>query len=191
MIHAVSPLMVSHATCDVVAGLVGVVDGTRRRLRPLERQLRGALRVHFLVPTGGQHQYFYVLSQSGGVVLKSTSDWPMDPAGEGEASWASCRAFESWEQPLARQGRCSRLDRSRVISGEDEFFDENGRTLRRPGVAVSFPYAALAVPCLLPAALGVRRLLRRGYRRRRLLCIRCGYDLRATRTRCPECGLTP
>lgn len=139
---------------------------------------------------GHRHQYFYVLSQSGGVVVKSTSDWPMDPSGEHEAWWASCRVFESWEQPLARQDRCSRLGRFRAISGDDEFYDETGKTLTRPGMAFSFPYAALAFPFLLLPALALRRTLHRRWRRRRLLCVRCGYDLRATPTQCPECGLS-
>ena len=56
---------------------------------------------------------------------------------------------------------------------------------------VRVPYWLLAVVTgVLPAA-WLRR--RRRERRTRLLglCPRCGYDLRATPGRCPECGKVP
>ena len=48
-----------------------------------------------------------------------------------------------------------------------------------------------AIPALLVgllAAYGSYRGELEKYRRRLGLCIRCGYDLRATLDRCPECG---
>ena len=54
--------------------------------------------------------------------------------------------------------------------------------------------AGYAVPYALTGALGLLPLLRLGPRRRakakdsHLLCANCGYDLRATPDRCPECG---
>ena len=52
---------------------------------------------------------------------------------------------------------------------------------------VAFP---MWIPAALFAAVPAGRLVRRLNRRRRAagLCARCGYDLRATPGRCPECG---
>jgi hypothetical protein len=47
-----------------------------------------------------------------------------------------------------------------------------------------------ALTSVLPAV-WLRSALRDGHRRRAKLCINCGYDLRATPERCPECGTIP
>ena len=66
------------------------------------------------------------------------------------------------------------------------------------GAADSYTYYSLEIPYWSPIALtGVGPALAlwttaraRRFRRRRErgLCVRCGYDLRATPSRCPECG---
>ena len=59
-------------------------------------------------------------------------------------------------------------------------------------LAVSWWLPALAFAAL-PAARAWRRAVRRRRERRagRNLCPACGYDLRATPARCPECGHVP
>jgi lipopolysaccharide biosynthesis regulator YciM len=65
------------------------------------------------------------------------------------------------------------------------------------------PYAygergVMALPLALPAAAAavlpsvvVARLFARRLRANRGRCRACGYDLRATPEKCPECGATP
>ena len=48
-------------------------------------------------------------------------------------------------------------------------------------------HVAVAITSLIVLA----RLLRKINRLNRGLCYRCGYDLRATPDRCPECGAVP
>ena len=62
-------------------------------------------------------------------------------------------------------------------------------TYRVAGVAAPW-WAVVAATAALPAARLARRV-RRGRRAGPGHCVACGYDLRATPDRCPECGAVP
>ena len=63
-----------------------------------------------------------------------------------------------------------------------------------PAMSVGFPTWAIPGGCSTPRAIGLAVIYslqrRRGIRRRRGLCVRCGYDRRQSPDRCPECGAT-
>jgi hypothetical protein len=58
----------------------------------------------------------------------------------------------------------------------------------RSNFVVAVPFWFLALLCALPPALVVRGAMRRRGTMISGKCRRCGYDLRATPDRCPECG---
>jgi hypothetical protein len=55
----------------------------------------------------------------------------------------------------------------------------------------AIPYATLIAPCAVMPGVVLTRAWRRRRRARRGLCRQCGYDLRASPQRCPECGSVP
>ena len=57
-----------------------------------------------------------------------------------------------------------------------------------PIVAIIVPFWAIVLALALPAGWLGRRTYVQSRRRRLGLCARCGYDLRASEGKCPECG---
>lgn len=58
------------------------------------------------------------------------------------------------------------------------------------GYEARLPHWMLAFPLLIAGLIWVRRMSAGRHRLRALggLCLQCGYDLRASKDRCPECG---
>jgi hypothetical protein len=54
--------------------------------------------------------------------------------------------------------------------------------------SISLPYPLVIVPYLLFLLIRLTRFLIYRYRKSHIRCVKCGYDLRATPNRCPECG---
>jgi hypothetical protein len=62
------------------------------------------------------------------------------------------------------------------------------RVAARDGWVLVVPFWAVVVPIALLTGLALRARWSAGQRSRAGLCPACGYDLRATPDRCPECG---
>ena len=60
--------------------------------------------------------------------------------------------------------------------------------IKKPDVAVQVPFWLVTALAAFPPALRLRRRLVVRRRGRHGLCPDCGYDLRASTARCPECG---
>jgi hypothetical protein len=79
-----------------------------------------------------------------------------------------------------------------------DFYDEHPATNNVMFSAGTLSFRVAFVPLWAPVVLTgllpllrLRRALYRRGARRRGLCAQCGYDLRATPERCPECGAVP
>jgi hypothetical protein len=114
--------------------------------------------------------------------------------------WSAPRRF--WGEPSMgfSGGDLSRLKYSVAITHQFGPFgyhyyhhtpSTNPTSVTPSGYIIMFPHWLVILPLAISLALALRRLIRRRSSRFRAangLCLRCGYDIRATPNRCPECG---
>lgn len=132
---------------------------------------------------------WHLTSHAGGVWLyaqRSPSHVIWDGPDEGWLKMAvvhgdDCASYRALEREGIRVSSATRFGfASDLISG----IVSDWRVCRVPY------YALLTAACMLPA-LRLVGVARRLHRRLRGQCRFCGYDLRATPDRCPECGTVP
>src|SRR3954468_5045323 len=141
-------------------------------------------------------QYQWGIACGGGMMwyLFGGSAAPDDPGWDAKPGWSTiCARSASSVMYFAPPGG-PRSSSSFHFSADPRavawFPTENGKMVYSTGrgAYVRTPYWVPA--CLLvitPAGLLVRHIRQRR-RSRRGLCVKCGYDLRASPDRCPECG---
>jgi hypothetical protein len=92
-----------------------------------------------------------------------------------------------WREALARDRHGRRLRDIGIAYARVDYHGD-GRRVRR---ALYLPHWLLVAATIAAPAWRVGRMIRARRRPAAGRCPRCGYDLRATPERCPECGTAP
>jgi hypothetical protein len=148
----------------------------------------------------GQDNGFWIESFGGQVAIYECSPPVRSPAGLRSLAFshASSRLFRA--TPLPREFLfCSAWRHLGFAAGRGQYRRGSRISLRvvgmriakMPPISVNYILVPYWLPCLATAVLPATWLQRRWRRRNRFgpgFCPSCGYDLRATPHRCPECG---
>jgi hypothetical protein len=149
---------------------------------------------HWIDCTAGAVEFTSWTTRATGEMLYtrapvSVSEWVTLPQLEWKLRWNAYQAKDSqhrfWNFELTDSGQQESVMDVHGSNG-DLFFEAIQRV------------CVVEVPMWFVAALTATAPLIAGQRWRRIrhrpsrgLCVRCGYDLRATPDRCPECGIVP
>ncbi len=75
---------------------------------------------------------------------------------------------------------------SPLVTGQS-FYWNSARMLGNRRIRIAFPTVCVGMLAIAPAMLGIWQIRRRRQRSSGIFCV-CGYDLRGSDVRCPECG---
>jgi hypothetical protein len=147
-------------------------------------QRMGAKRNDVLLVIGGCITYS---SQDGSVVEKNIANSlaqnpDVHPGSWFFRTWRNREQYFDYRQSWRETVRFSNDQRTTT-------FARTGETMNQRWVTI--PLWAIAWLGAIVPAFALKRYLLRRRRRRRGECLDCGYDLRASPERCPECGAIP
>ncbi len=142
-----------------------------------------------LIPTSGQDHF--VASSVLGVIhvgLKYDSDRP--PVEEARYIASDAREYDRSMQENIRKMRTIfpnwTWNPYKPFHWKNSTVTARGITMRTK--AVAFPHWLIVLLSSMPLFVAGARVHRRRKRKKLGLCVKCGYDLRASKERCPECG---
>jgi hypothetical protein len=128
---------------------------------------------------GGRERAWFRRAEGGGRLPAKSSEpavWETNVLGFGVARY---------ERPPTLQGPRAPTPRARPA------MRDSAPSGGRPGVrayVMTIPHALVCAVLAVPTSVAVLRWGRRRRQQARGRCAECGYDLRATPDRCPECG---
>jgi hypothetical protein len=123
-------------------------------------------------------QWAYWHGHSDDITQDGPNDWAYEP-GIGRDHWWQDAGFDWFDEQVVPRRNTTYIH---------DWLPPDWRGRWRQ---LSFPHWALLPWFMLLPAIYLNRNNRRQSRRRAGLCSNCGYDLRATPQRCPECGEVP
>lgn len=138
-------------------------------------QINGSETYHHLIASGGSVRYVYERHEP----FEAVGRLPFFPPDVMAVRSRAIRSTSAFADDTTA---------GFAIEREDGIIKLNGETALRLLVTISIPYWFIALLSLPIPLLALRRWRRERRESREGLCPVCGYNLRASPDRCPECG---